>query len=414
MDNARRWPAQARFFYGWIIVAAAFAIAAVASGVTYAFPVFFAPLSRTFGRNRAEISLVFSICIFIWFSMGLFAGILADRFGPRIVALTGCIFMASGLAVAASSSSIYALYGAYGAGVGVGGGLMYIPAISIVQRWFKRKRALASGLAICGTGFGALVFPPIALALTDLAGWRFTHLVFCACVVVVCGGASLALIADPGDIGQEPDGLGALPQSGTGSAASGLTLRDAVATRSFWQLYLASLLSSAAVYVTYVHLVPYSRDQGVSLDASVALISVLGASSVCGRFVLGGIADRIGRRRALSCMFAGLSLTMTWWLLAPATSTTLLIYAVAFGALNGGYISVLPALTMELFGGRWIGSVIGALYTSWGIGGLCGPTFAGAIFDLRHSYFYAILAGAAAMGCAAISCSSIRTPEISY
>ncbi len=98
----------------------------------------------------------------------------------------------------------------------------------------------------------------------------------------------------------------------------------------------------------------------------------------------------------------------------PPSSMTLLIYAIAFGTLSGGYISILPALTMELFGGQRVASVIGSLYTSWGIGALCGPTFAGVVFDLRHSYFYAILCGAVAMALSAVSCSTIRSPESPY
>ncbi len=138
-------------FYGWIIVGAVFLIGGTAAGTIYAFPAFFDAIAVTFGASRAEVSLVFAICEFIWFSAGFAGGFLADKYGPRVIVFCGSLLMAGGLTVAAASPSLSVLYGAYGAGVGVGGGLMYIPAISVVQRWFKLHRGLASGLAICGT-----------------------------------------------------------------------------------------------------------------------------------------------------------------------------------------------------------------------------------------------------------------------
>jgi MFS family permease len=403
----------ARLFYGWIIVAAVFFTTATAAGTIYAFPAFFDSFSQEFGANRFEVSLVFAISECVWFSIGFVAGFLADRIGPRPVVLTGSAFMAGGLAVAASATSIETLYFAYGGGVGIGGGMMYVPSVSVIQRWFKRRRGLASGLAICGTGVGTLVVPFLTASTIGNVGWRMTHYLLAVGVFVICGMASLVLIGSPGQIGLAPDGDRHVPAA-SGQPPPGATLGAALSTRAFWLLYVASLVSSASVFITYVHLVPNAIDNGISAQRSIILVGALGIAGTFGRFLLGGMADRVGRRHALTLMFVGLAAAMAWWLLAPPTFGTLMIYAIVFGAFYGGYITVLPVLTMDFFGGRRISSIIGFLYTSWAVGALGGPPLAGFLYEASGSYFQAILAGGLLMGLAALSCSVIREPQQQY
>lgn len=402
-----------RLFYGWIIVAAVFFTTATAAGTIYAFPAFFDSFSRDFAADRFEISLVFAICECIWFSTGFVAGFLADRFGPRPVVVIGSAFMTGGLVLAASATSIDMLYVAYGAGVGIGGGMMYVPSVSVVQRWFNRHRGLASGLAICGTGVGTLVVPFLATLMIDNAGWRTTHHFFAFGVLAICGMAGMLLIASPREICLAPDGDPHGPEAAS-QPPSGLALGQALSTRAFWLLYVASLVSSASVFITYVHLVPYALDGGISAQNGITLVGALGIAGTVGRFLLGGMADRLGRRHALALMFASLTAAMIWWLLAPPTFVSLMIYAVAFGAFYGGYITVLPVLTMDFFGGRRISSIIGFLYTSWAVGALGGPPLAGFLYEATGSYFYAILTGSLFMGMAAAACFAIREPQHKY
>jgi MFS family permease len=405
--------APARLFYGWFIVAAVFSTTATAAGTIYAFPAFFDSFSRDFAANRFEISLVFAISESVWFAVGFVAGFLADRIGPRPVVLAGSVFMAGGLALAASATSVETLYFAYGGGVGIGGGMMYVPSVSVIQRWFKRHRGLASGLAVCGTGVGTLVVPFLATLMIGTVGWRMTHYLLAAGVIAICGMASLLLIGSPGQIGLAPDG-DRDAQAGDHQALAGATLGEALSTHAFWLLYFASLVASASVFITYVHLVPNALDNGISAQSSITLVGALGVAGTFGRFLLGGVADRVERRYALALMFVGLAAAMAWWLLAPPSFATLMIYAIVFGAFYGGYITVLPVLTMDFFGGRRISSIIGFLYTSWAFGALGGPPLAGLLYEASGSYFYAILTGGLFMGLAALSCLVIHEPQQRY
>jgi MFS family permease len=143
-----------------------------------------------------------------------------------------------------------------------------------------------------------------------------------------------------------------------------------------------------------VHLVPYALDHGVPQAAAVWLLGVIGVGSTAGRFVLGGLADRIGRPPALVMMFVGLALAMALWAGASAY-LVLAVFAFMYGVFYGGFVALMPALVMDYFGGRNVSSIIGILYTSVAFGTLVGPTAAGFAFDVSRSYMLPILVSAA-------------------
>ena len=130
-----------RLFYGWFVVAGAFAVTFVGFGCVYSFSAFLQSLERDFGASRGSISLVFSLAGFLYFAVGVISGPLADRFGSRRLAVTGMILVGLGLAVASTAQSLTTVYAAYGLGVGIGVGCAYVPAMGAVQRWFVRRRA---------------------------------------------------------------------------------------------------------------------------------------------------------------------------------------------------------------------------------------------------------------------------------
>lgn len=403
-----------RIFYGWMIVFAVFLLTGTAAGLIYAFSVFFDAISQKFNASRAQVSLIFSGAEFIWFLSGFLGGYLADRMGPARVVLFGALLMAGGLFLASQAQSITGIVLAYAIGVGIGGGFIYIPSISLVPRWFKRQRGFATGIALCGVGLGTFAFPLLGEALLTPLGWDGAHVLFAAIALVVCGGLSFLLIPRPQAIGLNPDSHPGLSPQSAEQALFGLSLSEALRHRAFWHFYIASLLTAAVIFTTYVHLVPFAVDNGNDRTASVGLIGAVGIASIVGRFLFGGLSDRIGSRRTISLMSAGMVLAVGWWLLLPPSLGNLYIYALVFGAFYGGYISILPVLAMTFFGGRQLSTIIGALYTSWGIGALIGPTMTGALFDLSHAYTTGLLVSVMFLLVSSLSYLFIRDPETPY
>jgi MFS family permease len=381
-------------FYGWFVVAAAFAVTFVGFGSAYTFSAFVEPLQRDFGASRGSVSLVFSLAGFLYFGLGIVSGPLADRFGSRRLAFAGMVLTGLGLMAARAARSLWEVYAGYGLGVGLGVGCAYVPAIGAVQRWFVRRRGFASGLAVSGIGVGTLVMPPLASLLIETLGWRGAYLALGIIAIAVGGGLALLLENDPRDRGLGPDGDP--PPSGVQPARpQGAGLSEAIRSRRFISLYAACLICSFGVFVPFVHLVPYAGDHGVAPSSAALLLGVIGVGSTAGRFFLGGLADRMGRQLSLLIMFIGMALALAIWAIAR-DFWSLAGFAFAYGVFYGGWVAILPAVVMDYFGGRNVGGIIGILYTSVAFGTLIGPSAAGFAFDLSHSYRLPILAGAGA------------------
>ncbi|NTY35540.1 MFS transporter [Burkholderia diffusa] len=413
-------PGASRLFYGWYVVAAAFAVTFVGFGSAYTFSAFVESLQRDFAASRGQISLVFSLAGFLYFGFGIVSGPLADRFGSRRLAVAGMLLTGAGLASAGAAHTLLQVYVAYGLGVGLGVGCAYVPAVGAVQRWFVRRRGFASGLAVAGIGVGTLVMPPLASALIAHVGWRGAYFTLAALAVVLGAGMSLLIENDPRGRGLLPDGDAAgdggrnTSASVAGKAATsvhaGATVREAVTSRPFASLYAACLVCSFGVFVPFVHLVPYSLDHGIAPSTAVLLLGAIGVGSTAGRFFLGGLADRFGRRASLLAMFAGMAVALVAWA-GAGTVATLAAFALVFGVFYGGWVAVLPAVVMDYFGGRNVSAIIGILYTSVAFGTLIGPAAAGFIYDAGGGYLVPILASAVANAIAfAIVATTGRAP----
>jgi MFS family permease len=66
---------------------------------------------------------------------------------------------------------------------GIGFGMMYLPAIVMVGYYFDKRRALATGIAVCGSGIGTFIMAPLASFLLDAVSWRGANIVLGAIIL---------------------------------------------------------------------------------------------------------------------------------------------------------------------------------------------------------------------------------------
>ena len=393
----------ARFFHGWVIVCAAASVLFVAFGTAYSFAAFFNSLRDEFDASRGDVSLVFAITGFLYFAFGAISGPISDRIGPRRVVLAGITLVAAGLFLASAAHALWQVYLTYSLGVGVGVGLAYVPSVSAVQRWFVRRRGLASGIAVSGIGTGTLVVPLLVAGIIALADWREAYVALGLLTLVLGVPAALVLENAPERRGLLPDGA-TRPANAVGAAiaAYGSSVREAVRSAPFWLLFSSGVCTSLGLFIPFAHLAAYAKDEGFSSGTGALLVGLIGVGSTAGRLLLGGSADRFGRRLSLTATFAVMGLSLLAWL-AATEIWSLSLFALVFGAAYGGFVALLPALAADYFGGRRVGSILGFLYASAAIGSLVGPTIAGVIYDARESYTLPILLGAA-MNAVAMAC----------
>lgn len=398
-------------FRGWIVVWAAFALMLIGFGNAYTFASFFDALTAEFAASRGALSLVFSVAGFLYFTLGAVSGPLTDRFGPRPVIGAGVAITGIGLILAGVAQNLTQVLVAYGLGIGIGVGFIYVPAIGVVQRWFLRRRGEASGLAVTGIGLGTIAMPPLAAWMIAGFGWRVSYMALGLATLILGWAATWLMEASPAARGLGVDGDPPKPLA-AGDPLPGATLREALRRPLFWALYGCCVLMGFGVFVPFVHLVPYAQDHGVGRAAAITLFTLIGIGSTLGRFALGRPADRFGRRRSLALLILGMGLMQLWWL-ASSQFWSLAVYALVFGTCYGGFVALMPALTVDYFGLRSAGGIIGALYTSVAAGTFIGPAFAGFAFDLSGSYTPSILAIAAAALVGAAGVAALRDPAAS-
>ena len=362
---------------GWLVVWACFAALAVIFGISYSFAAFFESFANEFQASRAQVSLVFGFSGLLYFVLGAFAGMLADRFGPLRVTSAGMLCIAAALLLGSVAHSMAQVTLAWGVGLGVGLALVYTPAIGCVQPWFTRRRGLAAGIASAGIGAGTLVVPLAAAAAITQWQWRGAMVALAAVVVVVGLAATLQLRRAPGAM--RPAG-GEVP---------GTPLGSALRSRRFLWLYLMCLLGAPAMFVPFAHLSASARDLGVGEAQAVGLVGLIGIGSLAGRLAIGAVADRLGRGPTLVVVMASLGASMGLWLLARDYAT-FAVFALWMGLSYGGSVSLMPALCMDFFGARAVSSIIGTLYTGAAVGNLVGPWAAGRLFDATGSYAAAV------------------------
>ncbi len=360
--------------YAWVVVWATFVCLALIFGVSYSFAAFFESFAVEFSAQRADVSWIFGLSGFVYFVMGAGGGMLADRFGPRIVCSAGMALIALGLLATSWATSLLAVYASYGLLVGLGIALVYTPSIASVLPWFTTRRGLAGGIASSGVGAGTLMVPVLVAMAIGPMPWREAMQVL-ALGVLVLGLLAAALLR------RAP----AAPSSGSGGSASGLTLRETLRSPTFRWLYLATVLASPVMFIPFAHVSASARDLGLGEAFAVGLVGLIGVGSLVGRFAIGLLADRLGRAQTLVLMQLSMGASYVLWGAAGGQGL-LVVFALWFGLSYGSIVSLLPAICMDYFGGKSVASVVGTLYSGAAFGNLLGPVLAGAVFD--HSGHY--------------------------
>lgn len=158
--------------WGWVIVFASFMCNLIVDGIIFSFGTFLPNIAGDFNVSKASVTLVGSLMSGFYLIAGPFASSIANRYGFRLVAIVGAFLGATALALSYFATSVEYLCITYGLLGGIGFGFIYVPSVITVGFYFERWRALATGIAVCGSGIGTFVFAPLSEALIVSLGWR--------------------------------------------------------------------------------------------------------------------------------------------------------------------------------------------------------------------------------------------------
>jgi MFS family permease len=332
----------------------------------------------------------------------VFAGILAARFGPRVVIVVGLLIVAAGMGLTGLIPEFgAACVGRFLAGVGGAGG--NVPAMALLSAWFgARRRGLAAGVAVSGSSVALIVTGPLVPAMLQRGGadgWRMSWYVLAGLTLAVCAVAAWFLRNRPAEKGLHAIGDCELEQKAVPSAAAfSLNWASVYRSSQLWKLaaiyfgFGFSYIIYATFFVRYL-----TAEAGFSRTGAGALWMQIGMVSIGSGFLWGSVSDRWGRRAALLWVFG---LQGTAFLLCGLGRDGWNVYlSAALFALTAWSIpALMAALCGDLFGARLAPAALGLITLVFGVGQALGPWLAGAMADVTHSFAPAFLvAGAAAL-----------------
>jgi len=384
---------QIRPFYGWYIVAATFIIGFYVVGVVfYGFTTIFKPIVEEFGWSYAQVSLAASIRGVESGLMAPLVGILIDRWGPRRIVFVGGCLTALGLFMLGRIDSLATFYVSF-AIISVAMSTCTVTVLmTAVSKWFRRRVGLAMSIVSCGFGAGGLVVFMMA-RMVDAFGWRMTVQGLAFGVLIIVLPLALLLRHKPQQYGYLPDGdTQQIDKTAAGKVAielkeGGITIKEAVKTRTFWLLAVMFVCQHTIVGTVVTHVMPYLTDVGLSTTIASMGAAGIPLASIVGRMGFGSLGDRVSRKKLMGVTFAMIFIGLLSFQMAGSVAILGVIgFLVLFGTGYGGFNAIRPAYIREIFGTKQYGTIFGSLIGIAMLGTVAGPFIAGRLFDIQGSY----------------------------
>ena len=332
----------------YVIASAGITLHLMIGGI-YAWSVFTGPIVKQTGWAETSVSFAFNLAIFFLGMSAAFMGRLVEKFGPTITGTISSVCYGLGVfltGIAISNQQLWLLYLAYGVIGGLGLGASYVTPVSTIIRWFPDKRGLATGLAIMGFGFAALLTGPIAQTLMASFGVSSTFYIlgiFYFLVMIIAA----QFIKKPRQ--------NELPKA-------------VIKKASHFSL----------------------TGQNMTANTAAIMVGILGLFNGFGRLIWATLSDYIGRPRTYSAIFI-LDIVM---LITLILCKVPVIFALALCLLLSCYgagFSVIPAYLGDVFGTRELGAIHGYVLTAWAAAGMVGPILLSYTHQILHNYFVTLV-----------------------
>ena len=415
-------PPQGRgFFYGWVIVMAAWLAMFVSAAAISSFSIFAPELEDEFGWTRGMLSLGFTLNAILMAVFGLVSGMLVDRIGLRRIVIIGAVIGGLGIALLSQITQPWHFHLLYGVIASSGIALCFIvPTVATVRRWFMRRAALAVSIAMTGSGLGMVILLPLVHRMIAAIGWRDSYIALGLILVVgaIIGGALLK--KDPESAGTYPDGI--KPEAAELetradflSRAEKWSVGETFRTSSWWLLIFSQFYIIAVVGIIG-HIVFWGGDLGIPRGDAVIILSLFVLAAVAGRLFGGFFSDWYMARFSISrkpvLYFCTIGVALGCFLAMGVSSETgLLLVSLLIGFCYGSGLSVFPTYLGDLFGVVSVPALFGVVFLFVeGLFGGIGPVLYGFVHDTTGCYDLAFLVTAILCLISAVSLFLIRAP----
>jgi predicted MFS family arabinose efflux permease len=359
------------------VLACGAAIVTLSMGIRHGFGLWLQPITQANGWTRETFAFAIAIQNLSWGIAGIFAGMVADRFGAFRVLLVGAVAYALGLYGMAHSPTPWLFAGSAGVLIGIAqAGTTYAVVYGVIGRNVPaERRSWAMGITAAAGSFGQFLMVPTEGLLIREFGWQ---------QALVLLGATALLIAPLAWGLREPGFSAATPARREQSI--GQALREAFSYPSFQLLMAGYFVCGFQVVFIGVHMPSYLKDKGLSPQVASYALALIGLFNVFGTYIAGSLGQRLAKRKILAFIYLARAVTITIFLLAPLSPMSVYLFASVMGAL---WLSTVPptnAVIAQIFGVAHLSMLGGFVFFSHQIGSFLGVWLGGYLYDRTGSY----------------------------
>ena len=393
----------------WVIAIAG-VLLQIVLGAVYAWSVFRIPLSKQFGWSISQVTLTFTISIFVLGFAAFFGGLWMNRKGPRVVALTAATLYGVGVFLTSfSANKLWWLYLSYGFIGGLGLGLGYIVPVAVLVKWFPDRRGLITGIAVGGFGGGALITAPVATRLIQSVGVLPTFAYLGVAYFIIAIIAALFMQNPPE--GFVPEGWAPSAKQTSERAGHDYFLSEALKTWQWWVLWFILFLNTTAGISVISQEAPIFQElTKVAAVVAGGMVGIASMGNAAGRVFWAWLSDLITRRATFVVMF--IVQVLLFWLL-PSIAVPSMMTTITFVILMcyGGGFGTMPAFTADYFGPKNVGPIYGLMLTAWSFASVFGPLYIARMRETTGNYATALHVIAGVMALSILLPIIVRPPR---
>nr|WP_139851297.1 MFS transporter [Acinetobacter pullicarnis] len=356
-------------------------ILALSLGIRHGFGLYLVPMSHEFGWSHQVFSLAIAMQNLIWGAVQPFTGALADKYGSKIVVITGGILYCVGLLLMAISSTSWLLNLSTGLIIGFAlSATSFSVLLSAVGRAVPpEKRSMAMGIASAAGSFGQFIMLPTTLLLLQNIGWS---------AALVVSAILVALIVPLGFLLKAP--MYVDPNTAHHPVKPQLGFKQILKIvrnhRPFWWLALGFLVCGFQVVFLGVHLPGYLIDHGFSATTGTIFLALIGLFNVVGSYTAGWLGDKYSKPKLLMWLYGLRGIAIITFLTVPLSTWSIYTFGVVMGLLWLSTVPLTNGIVANMFGVKYLTMLSGLVFFTHQIGSFLGGWLGGLNHDMTGNY----------------------------
>lgn len=383
---------------------AAFTSAIIFDGIIFSFGIFLSDLASHFNEGLGKTAWIGSTISAVYALVGPIASLLENKFGCRVVTISGSVLSATGFVLSTFSPNIWVMVLTYGFMAGIGFGLMYHCAFVMVGHYFEKRRALATGITACGSGVGTFIFAQIGSIMLHSYGWKGSMWLLAGISLQgVVVGCCYRPIDAPHNNNANDDNVN------NKVIKKEYPILSLLKSPSFLVFCFSSFLCLIGFMIPFIYLPNYALQIGASEWEASFLVSIIGITNTLGRILCGWICDKswadplkiyngaliIGGSATVACAWMKLYVLQA-------------IYAAVFGLCVAFYVSLCAIIIIEFLGLEKLSSAFGFLNMCRGVATLIGAPIAGNLYDTTGRFDLTFYTAGSSIIAAGVICLPLR------